>query len=348
MKAWRLNGSTLTYDDVPDPEPRDDAVVVRIEAAPVLTYLRDYVAGRLPHYSPPRGPFTPGTSGVGVVERVGRGVFTLCPGQRVVVTGNYTSPENVPQPVTALIGLTAASPDVLDVWPDGTLAEKVVAPVSTVTPIPDELTDTDVVAVTRCLVPYGGLLRGRLQPGETVVVNGATGAFGSAGVHVALALGARRVVAAGRNEAVLERLSALDRVVPVRLTGAVTADADALRAAAAGPVDLALDLVGNATSPDSTLAALASLKRTGRLVLMGSATAPLPLDYTALMLTGREIIGNFMYPDDAPARLLNLVATGLLDLTAMPSARFALADLGAAMDAAATAGAPLVVVRTDG
>ena len=35
----------------------------------------------------------------------------------------------------------------------------------------------------RLLVPYGGFLAGRLQAGETVLVNGATGAFGSAGVR---------------------------------------------------------------------------------------------------------------------------------------------------------------------
>lgn len=348
MKAWRLDRTTLTYDDVPDPQPPDGAVVVRLEAAPILSYFRDYVAGKLSHYHPPNGPFTPGTSGVGVVERIGRGVFTLAPGQRVLVTGHYTAAENVPEPVTALIGLTSESPEALNVWPDGTLAEKVVAPVSTVTPVPDSLASVDVVAATRCLVPYGGLLRGRLQPGETVVVNGATGAFGSAGVSVALALGARRVVAAGRNTSVLARLAALERVVPVRLTGTVHADADALRAAAAGPVDLALDLVGGASNPNSTLAALEALGRGGRLVLMGSSAAPLPIDYTALMLSGREIIGNFMYPGDAPARLLSLVAGGLLDLTAIPVERYPLASLPDAMDAAAEPGAPLIVVASGG
>ncbi|WP_344649529.1 zinc-binding alcohol dehydrogenase family protein [Cryptosporangium japonicum] len=341
MRAWRLDG-TLTFGDVPDPEPPDGAVVVRLHAAPVLSYLREYVAGKLGHYHPPTGPFTPGTSGVGVVERVGRGVFTLTPGQPVLVTGNYTAAENVPEPARGLIGLTSEFAAVRDTWRDGTLAEKVVAPAPTVTPVPAGL--GDVVAVTRCLVPYGGLLRGRLAPGETVVVNGATGAFGSAGVQVATALGARRVVAAGRNPAVLARLAARERVVPVRLTGSVPADADALRAAAGGPVDLALDLVGGATTPDSTLAALAALRRAGRLVLMGSTSAPLPLDYTALMLAGTEVIGNFMYPDDAPARLLNLVSAALLDLAALPVASFPLADLPAAMDAAAEPGAPLVVV----
>ena len=45
-------------------------------------------------------------------------------------------------------------------------------------------------ALGRLLVPYGGLLAGDLQAGEILVVNGATGGFGSAGVAVALAMGA--------------------------------------------------------------------------------------------------------------------------------------------------------------
>lgn len=50
-------------------------------------------------------------------------------------------------------------------------------------------------AVGRLLVPFGGLLAGDRHAGETLVVNGATGGFGSAGVAVALALGAGRGVA---------------------------------------------------------------------------------------------------------------------------------------------------------
>lgn len=47
------------------------------------------------------------------------------------------------------------------------------------------------------LVALGGLDAVELKAGETVVVNGATGSFGSAGVAVALAMGAARVVATG-------------------------------------------------------------------------------------------------------------------------------------------------------
>src|SRR2546423_331933 len=63
-----------------------------------------------------------------------------------------------------------------------------------------------VVAMTVCLVPYGGFLAVDLQPGETVLVSGATGNFGSSAVAVALAMGAARVVAPGRDEKMLAEL----------------------------------------------------------------------------------------------------------------------------------------------
>lgn len=55
-------------------------------------------------------------------------------------------------------------------------------------------------ALGTALVPYGGFLAAKLQPGETVLVSGATGNFGSAAVSVALAMGAACVVTPGRNE----------------------------------------------------------------------------------------------------------------------------------------------------
>lgn len=352
MRTWRLDlaDNSLDLREVPEPEPRDGAVVVRVEATALLSYLREYAAGRLESYNPPPGSFTPGTNAIGVIEEIGRDVYGLHRGQRVFVSCHYRVAENIAEPAEALLGLTADPrfTGVLRTWPDGTLAERVVTPAATVTPVPpslDEIPSERLAALSRCLVPYGGFLRGRLAPGETVVVNGATGGYGGAGVHVALAMGAARVVAAGRNTEVLSRLAALDRVRTVRLTGDSGTDAEALRDAAGGPADCALDMVGGASAPDATLATLAALGRGGRLVLMGSMLVPLPLDSMRLMLAGQEVIGNFMYPADAPRRLLRLIASGRLDLERIPLVGRPLADLHRAMDEAAAPGAPLVVVR---
>lgn len=351
MRAWRMTspGTAPELRDVPDPALRDGSVLVRVDACVLVSYLREFLAGKLPGYRPPAGEFTPGTSGIGTIEAVGSRVYGLRRGQRVLLTGYVTAAENVPEPARALLSMTAdpgAAP-LLDDWPDGTLAERAMVPAATVTPVPGGLgavPSARLAVATRMLVPYGGLRRGRLAAGETVIVTGATGTFGQAGVHVARALGAATVVAAGRNESVLDSLAGLDRVIPVRLTGDVAADTAAMRSAAGGGAGCALDLVGSAKSTAATRATLDALRRGGRLVLMGSATAPLAVDYTALMLTGREIIGHFMYPPQAPAEVLSLAAAGLLDLDAVDLAEYPLDRLDAAMDAAAVPGGPLVVI----
>ncbi len=292
--------------------------------------------GSLGYDTPPR-PFTPGTNGIGVVEAaVGEGVFHLRPGMRVVLDPHLVVNERTAEPAQILIGLTGMRssqvpqgqsdplPTALQAaWPDGTLAEFARMPASVVAPLPPALNAVPaerLASIAKFAVPCGSLLRAGLQARETVVVNGATGYFGSAGALLALALGAGRVVAAGRDRAVLRDLAdaAGPRLVPVPLSGGVTADAAALRTEAGGPVDVALDLVGRADSGDATLAALRSLRRGGRLVLMGSFKQPLSLLVGEMLANDWHVMGCFMYPPDAPARLAGLDAAARmrgLDIT---------------------------------
>ena len=242
MKAWRLEklGGRLALDDVPVPEPRPGSVLVRVEASALLSYLKAYVEGKLPRYNPPPGPFTIGTNAVGTVEAVGRDVWRIAPGRRVVLSPHFVARENVDDPAQILIGLTAGAEaaDVLADWPDGTHAEYALAPVETATPL-DGLEGVDAAQLAvlgRFIVPFGGLLRGRLAAGETLVVNGATGAFGTAAVLLGVAMGAARVIAAGRNRDALAAVAdaAGPRVAQLALTGDVAADAKAIRVASGG------------------------------------------------------------------------------------------------------------------
>ena len=330
MRAWRLSapGGSLTLEGLPLPEARPGSVLVRMEAVPILSYMGDYVAGKLP-YRYPEGPFTPGTNGVGTVEAVGAGVYHAAPGQRVAVNPYFVADENVAEPVRVLVGLTGVSADgapMLADWPDGTLAEHALMPASAVLPLDglEGFAAERLAGLAKFAVPLGGLLRGRLAAGEVLVVNGASGYFGSAAVLLGLALGAARVVAAAGEGAA------------AALTGDADADAAALRLAAGGPADAALDMVGKAGDPNGTLAALKALRRGGRLVLMGSMTVPLPLPYGDVLLNDLEIIGNFMYRPAAYRTLVALVRAGRLDLDAVRPRTFALEDLPAAMAAAAS------------
>jgi alcohol dehydrogenase len=351
VRTWRLSapGGSLKLCELPEPAVSGANVVVEIGASPLLSYLRPYVDGELPSYHPPSGPFTPGTYGVGRIVATGEEVFGLTVGERVFCSPHMVAAENVAQPPEALIALTAEGPSrpLLEHWCDGTLAERALMRARTLTPIPallDDLHDSRLAALSRCVVPYGGLLRARLAPGDTVIIHGATGAFGSAAVLVALAMAAGRVIAAGRNSNILERLHELPRVHPVRMTGEIEADTRALREAAAGGADCALDMIGRADTAEGTRATLDALSNGGRLVLMGSMTVALPIDYAALLRSGRELIGNFMYPPTAPGQLLALTASGQLDLQRVPVQTYPLEELPVAMRAAEQPGAPLAVV----
>jgi alcohol dehydrogenase len=355
MKAWQLNrlGGTLTFKDLRVPEPRPGSVLVRIEASALMSYLKAYVEGQLPTYNPPKAPFTPGGNGAGTVHSIGRDVWQVHPGQRVVLSSHFTAAENVTDPAQILIGITAFGSDAEKVqadWRDGTLAEYALWPAAAVTPVEglSHLDSTQLAVLMRYIVPFGGLLRGRLAAGETLIVTGATGAYGGAAVLLAIAMGAGRVVAAGRNAAALDAVARAggSRVVPVALTGDIQADAITLGAAANGGAQMAFDMVGAASDPNATLAALRSLRRGGRLVLMGSMSVPLPLSYMELMANSWEVIGNFMYPADAWRRLLDMVRAGLLDTGAIRPRVFPLGELPEAMEAAANADSlECVVVR---
>ncbi|WP_210184546.1 MULTISPECIES: zinc-binding dehydrogenase [Rhizobium] len=353
MLAWQLEklGGKLDLVERPIPRPRAGSALVNIESVLLPSYLQDYVEGRLKTYIAPDRPFTPGSNAVGRVEAVGQDVWHLKPGQRVILSSHYVAGENVPDPAQALLGITSfggASSVMQADWPDGTLAEYALWPVSAVTAAEgvDHVPADTLVAAARFVVPYGGLQRGRLRAGETVVVTGATGAYGTAAVLMALTMGAGRVVAAGRNQNALAALARIagPRLSTVALTGEVTADAKALRESAGGPIALAFDMAGQAGDPSATLAALGSLARNGRLVLMGSMTVPLPINYLQVMGMGLEIIGNFMYPRTALSEILALVRAGLLDLSGIRSQRFPLAALPEAMIAARAAGSAEAVV----
>jgi alcohol dehydrogenase len=137
----------------------------------------------------------------------------------------------------------------------------------------------------------------------------------------------------------------------VVLTGDADADSAAIRAATgpAGGVDLAFDMVGQAKDAHATLAALKTLRRQGRLVLMGSMQVPLPIPYGELMRNNWELIGHFMYTPADYAALVALAASGQLPLDAVDVQSFGFTDLEAAIDAAGSmAGLQSTVVRFGG
>jgi alcohol dehydrogenase len=143
----------------------------------------------------------------------------------------------------------------------------------------------------------------------------------------------------GRRAAALEAIAqrAGARVATVALSGDAARDIAAIREASGGGADLAFDMVGNATDPQATLACLRSLRRNGRMVLMGSMECELPVAYGEMLINNWELIGHFMYSGADYRALIALAASGQLPLDAVEVERYGFAQLETAIDAAAAA-----------
>jgi alcohol dehydrogenase len=343
-KAWRLHAQDdLRFEDVETPKPAPDGVLVRIEAGMVLSYMGRVLSGQVPYALPPM-PFVPGTNAIGRVIASGENVSHVQNGDRVFLSPHLRADVPDSDPPQILIGLTtmAATQAALAMqarWRDGVFAEIAHWPAACVTPLSnmDDKPAAELIGLAKLIVPFGGIQRTGLRGGETILINGATGYFGSGAVMLATSMGAGRVVAVGRKREALEGLRDVfgPRVVPAVVTGDAEKDLDIIRKAAGGSADVALDLLGTAKSTSTTLSCLRALKRGGRLVLMGSADAPLELSFREMLANDWEVVGQFMYARQAPGQLAQLAVEGLLDLKTIVVTTFKLADFKRAVEAAA-------------
>jgi len=189
------------------------------------------------------------------------------------------------------------------------------------------------------LICYGGLQAGQLQAGETLLVSGATGNFGSTAVAVSLAMGAARVVAAGRNAAVLTHLARRfgDRVKTVTLSADEDTDRTAMQRAADAPIDLVFDILPPSAEATLVRTAAMAVRESGRVVLMGGVGmlggAELALPYPWLMRNSITVRGQWMYQLEVVPRFLAMVRTGVLDLSHETVTTFPLVDINAAAHA---------------
>lgn len=241
-----------------EPQRVPGSTLVRVTAA-ALNPIDLLISGGGHPLGKPQPSHVPGVEGVGsVVES-----DTLAPGTRVRIA-------------------------VPGCFVDGTFAEYVVAPDAACVPIPDGLADDLAAAIG--VVGISALIGLRdeaaLRPGESVLVLGATGAFGQAFLHLARVLGAGRIIAAGRDEARLVALSDVSdgTVVLERDPAAFLAGLEKV----GGPVDVVVDpLWGPYARP-----ALAACRPGGRLLNVGQlAGAEASVDAGTLRHARLRVLG---------------------------------------------------------
>ena len=73
MHAWYVNDDgSRVFRSMPEIAPAPGGVCVKMQAAPVLSYMRQVLDGLLGYALPPK-PFVPGTNGIGIVAATGAG-----------------------------------------------------------------------------------------------------------------------------------------------------------------------------------------------------------------------------------------------------------------------------------
>jgi len=220
MQAAVVNvlGEAPKYQSFPNPVVQEGEVLIKVRAAGLHQIVKLVASGA--HYSSGGGlPAVPGVDGVG----------TLPDGRRVYFGG-------------------ARRP-----W--GTIAELAAAPAGWTVPLPDGIDDIHAAAIANPGMSawVSMKVRAELAPGETVLILGATGVAGQLAIQTARILGAKRVIAAGRNVAAL---SDADVDAVIGLAEPEQSIAEALAKEVANGIDVVIDYLWGRPA-ELTLEALA-------------------------------------------------------------------------------------------
>ncbi len=276
MKAIRVSEyggpSVLKLEEVPTPPPGANQVLVRVHAAginPVDTYLRSNTDNR-----GPKLPYTPGADAGGVVEAVGSGVAGFKAGDRVYVGGTAT----------------------------GSYAELCLCELAQVHPLPENVSCAQGAAMN---VPYATAYhalfnRGHGRAGETVLVHGASGGVGIAGVQLARAGGMTVIGTAGTDRgrrlvAAQGAHHALDHTAPGYL--------DELMTLTSGRgVDVVLEMLANVNLQKD----LGAIAMGGRIVVIGNRGS-VEINPRAAMNKDAAILGMALF-HASPAQMAGIHA----------------------------------------
>lgn len=295
----------LEIADVPQPKPGPDQVLIAVHAA-AMNHLDLWTRRGLPGLEF-EFPHIGGSDLAGTVAELGREVESLTVGTRVLVNPSLWCGdcEWCRKGEESL----CSQYRIIGEHISGGFAEYIAVPARNVLAIPDDLAFEQAAAVPLVYqTAWRGLIRrGRLSPGETVLITGGSGGVSTAAIQIAKLAGAHvYAVTAGTDKA--RRLEALGADVVIDREKTEFSKAIWERTDRRG-VDLAFDSVGETLWPDI----LRALARDGRLVTYGATTGPGGrVDIRLAFWKQLQIIGSTMSSRSEFEEVIRLVFRGEL------------------------------------
>jgi NADPH:quinone reductase-like Zn-dependent oxidoreductase len=325
MKAvfFREHGGpeVLTYGDFDDPVLQPDQVLVGVKAASV-NHLDLFVRRGIPGISIPL-PHIPGSDAAGVVEGVGGGVEGVSVGERVLVNPSVSCGqcEFCARGDASL----CLSYRLIGETTQGTCCEKIAIPSVNVIPVPDGITFEQAASIPLVFMTAWRMLitRGRLRPGEDVLILGASAGVGIAAIQIAKVAGAR-VFAAASTQEKLQLCRELGADILINYSREDFVSRVRTETGKRG-VDVVIDYVGKETWVKS----LRSLARGGRLLTCGATTGYDPqTDLRHIFYRQLQVIGSTMGSKNDLVAPLKLIQAGRM--RPVVGAVYDLADAAAA------------------
>jgi NADPH:quinone reductase-like Zn-dependent oxidoreductase len=289
MKAVRIHQfggpEVLTYEDVPDPKPRKDQVLVRVRACS-LNHLDVWVRKGLPGV---KLPHILGSDVAGEVVEAGEYVTGFKAGERVLLSPMHYCGHCA----KCVAGLQNQCREftVLGNAVDGGNCELIAASPANVIPIPDSLEFNQAASVPLVFVTAWHMLVGlaRVRPGQTVLVLGASSGVGIAAIQIAKLFHCRVITSAG-DETKLAKGRALGADFGIDHYKQKISD-EVRKITNKEGVDIVVEHVGAATWDES----VKSLKTGGTLVTCGATSGPnVGIDLRHLFARQLSLLGSYM------------------------------------------------------
>ncbi len=289
MKAVRIHQfggpEVLIYEDIPDPQPRKDQVLVRVRAC-ALNHLDVWVRKGLPGV---KLAHILGSDVAGEVVEAGEYVSGFKAGQRVLLAPMHFC-GHCEKCVAGLQNQCRAF-TVLGNGVDGGDCELIAVPAANVIPVPDALDFNQAASVPLVFVTEWHMLVGRagIRPGQTVLVLGAGSGVGIAAIQIAKLFHCRVITTAG-DEAKLAKGRALGADYGINHYQQKISE-EVRKITNKEGVDIVVEHEGAATWDES----VKSLKSSGTLVTCGATTGPnVAIDLRHLFARQLTLLGSYM------------------------------------------------------